>query len=135
MAHAICLSSSVIYGLGGTGFKWEILTSKVINEEFFDKVDQAVPVKSLRTQEGHWQTVKSLSHPNRSSMVLGAEEFILLWKGIDSSFSTVDDASLILNFIINWNTIKTHTCNTQNCIKRISYLNLLGTWHTIVISQ
>ena len=123
MAHAICLSSSVIYGLGGTGFKWEILTSKVINEEFFDKVDQAVPVKSLRTQEGHWQTVKSLSHPNRSSMVLGAEE------------TTVDDASLILNFIINWNTIKTHMCNTQNCIKRISYLNLLGTWHTIVISQ
>ena len=50
----------VLWLRGGTGFKWEILTSKVINEEFFDKVDQAVPVESLRTQEGHWQIVKRI---------------------------------------------------------------------------
>jgi hypothetical protein len=35
-------------------------TSKVANEELFDKVDQAAPVESLRTQEGHWQTVKRI---------------------------------------------------------------------------
>jgi hypothetical protein len=50
--HCWCLSYTQFYKIEKT--------SKVVNEEFFDKMDQAVHAESLRTQEGHCQTVKRI---------------------------------------------------------------------------
>ena len=50
-------------------------TSKVTNESFFDKADQAVQTESFRTQEGHWQTVKIPSEQKYHSMVMGGTKY------------------------------------------------------------